>query len=42
MVVGFDAEGILLEVGITYADDEDIVFHADIATPAWQVKYNEG
>lgn len=38
MAVEFDADGKLIEVGITYFDKVDVVFHADNATPTWQKK----
>lgn len=41
MAVGFDAEGRLIEIGITYLDEDDVVFHADNATPNWQKRYNQ-
>jgi hypothetical protein len=41
MAVGFDAEGCLLEIGISYVDDDEIVFHADKVSPNWKNKYNE-
>ena len=41
MVVGFDNEGRLLEIGMTYIYDDEVVFHADAATPDWQNRYNE-
>ncbi len=41
MAVGFDAEGDPIEVGITYIDDDEVVFHADTMTPTWQTRYNE-
>ncbi|MBX9724614.1 MAG: hypothetical protein K2X81_24630 [Candidatus Obscuribacterales bacterium] len=41
MVVGFDSKGILLEVGITYLDDDEVVFHADCATSSWQSLFKE-
>jgi hypothetical protein len=40
MIVGFDAEGKALEIGITYIDDE-VIFHADNLTALWEIKYNE-
>jgi hypothetical protein len=41
MAVGFDREGSPLEVGLTYINDDEVVFHADDVTPAWQIQYNE-
>jgi hypothetical protein len=40
MVVGFDAEGAGIEIGLTYQDNYDVVFHADKVTASWQMKYN--
>ncbi len=42
MVIGFDAEGVLIEVGLTYIDDDEFIFHADSATSSWKDKYNKG
>ena len=42
MAVGFDAEGADIEIGISYIEDDDMVFHADNVTPNWQVEYNKG
>lgn len=41
IAVGFDAEGSLLEVGVTYLEDDEIVFHADRASKIWINKYTE-
>ena len=35
MVIGFDYEGMLIEIGITYLADDEIVFHASKATKYW-------
>jgi hypothetical protein len=41
IVVGFDAEGIALEIGVTYTGSDDVIFHANKLTPSWEVRYNE-
>ncbi len=41
MAVGFDAEGMMIEVGMAYIDDDEVVFHADNMTPAWASSYSE-
>jgi hypothetical protein len=41
MVVGFDAEGVLIEVGVTYLLDDEVIFHADNMTAGWANRYNE-
>jgi len=41
MVVGFDADGALIEIGITYVADDEIAFHADKATSYWIERYNK-
>ncbi len=35
MIVGFDANGNLIEIGLTYIDNDEIIFHADHVTSAW-------
>lgn len=42
MVVGFDNEGTSIEIGLSYIDDDEVVFHADKVTTAWQTEYNKG
>lgn len=42
MAVGFDAEGNGLEIGISYIEDDEVVFHADIMTSRWQYEYDKG
>lgn len=42
MAVGFDAEGNGLEVGLSYIEDDEVVFHADNMTLSWQTEYNKG
>jgi hypothetical protein len=42
MAVGFDADGNGLEIGISYIDDDEVIFHADTMAPAWQSEYNKG
>lgn len=41
MVVGFDSEGTAIEIGITYVNDDEVVFHANVITSAWAIRYNE-
>lgn len=41
MVVGFDSEGTLIEIGLTYIDDDEVVFHAMDATPNWRNRYDQ-
>ena len=41
MVVGFDSEGIyLIEIGITYLEEDEVVFHAMKATKPFRNKYS--
>lgn len=42
MAIGFDAEGVLIEVGITYVDNDEFIFHADEATTTWERRFNKG
>lgn len=42
MAVGFDSDGLMLEIGLSYIDDDEIVFHAQKATLGWRKKYNQG
>lgn len=39
MAVGFDAEGISIEIGLTYIADDDVVFHADKVTTTWKTRF---
>jgi hypothetical protein len=41
MVVGFDAEGNVLEIGVTYEVNDEVIFHADSLTITWKNRYNE-
>jgi hypothetical protein len=41
MALGFDAEGNPIEVGITYMQFDEVVFHANAMTPAMRTKYDE-
>lgn len=41
MVIGFDSQGRLLEVGIELTDDGYVVFHANKATAASQRLFEE-
>ena len=41
MIIGFDASGILLEIGITYIGDDEVAFHADCCSPTWTENYNK-
>lgn len=39
MVLGFDSQARMLEVGITYIGDDEIVFHAQKITSDWSERY---
>ena len=41
MAVGFDAEGIPIEIGITYIEDDEVVFHANSMSSTWSDRYRE-
>lgn len=42
MAVGFDGDGGgPFEIGVTYIDDDEVVFHGNDANAFWQQRYNE-
>jgi hypothetical protein len=41
MVVGYNQSGVLLEIGITYLDNTDSVFHVNKATNIYKALYKD-
>lgn len=41
MIVGYDNNGILLEIGLTYLGESIFVFHAARASFVWRVRHRE-
>ncbi len=41
MVVGYDNNGMLLEIGLTYVEETIFIFHAAKASFNWRLKHKE-
>jgi len=41
MVVGYDSNRILLEIGLTYIGESTFVFHAAKANFTWRIRHKE-
>ncbi len=41
MVVGYDNNGLLLEIGLTYVEEFVFIFHAARASFSWRMQHKE-